>query len=129
MAGIRRLYEIRMAKYQELLSEYAARPEERTLAHHGRLRRFATSAGVSERYLSHINNGRKNIGDQFARDLENGMGKAENWMDQETSSERKKAPPFFELAALAHKVDAVAAERALLAIVRKGLCQQGRNAG
>lgn len=73
---------IRLRNYRALLCEFKARPGEKGLSNHGMLTRFAKAGAVNVRYLSHINSGRKNIGDTFARQLERGFGKPHGWLDQ-----------------------------------------------
>lgn len=79
--------EIRMRNYKALLLQFRARPEEASLAQHGMFTRFADHAGVSARYLSHINNGRKNIGEDLSRQLEAGFGLPHGWMDNDHEAE------------------------------------------
>lgn len=74
---------IRLKRYNQLLREFMQRPDQSMLPNHGLLQRFAQGCGVSARYLSHINNGRKNIGDATARQLEKGNGKPFGWLDHE----------------------------------------------
>jgi len=63
--------------YSKLCEEFPHDPE------HGMLRRFGLRVGVSPAYLSHIRNGRKNVGHATARSIERGFGLPANWMDQE----------------------------------------------
>lgn len=51
--------EIRMRNYRDLLLKFRGMPENERLPDHGMLKRFAEFTGVSPRYYSHINNGRK----------------------------------------------------------------------
>ena len=71
----------RLRNYKSLLVQFRSRPDQAGLPEHGLLTRFANHAGVSVRYLSHINNGRKNIGEAVSRQLEAGMELPEGWMD------------------------------------------------
>jgi len=75
--------DIRLKNYKLLLQEFQERPDQVGELHHGLLRRFATHTGLSDRYLSHINNGRKAIGGLVARKLEEGMGKSHGWLDND----------------------------------------------
>jgi hypothetical protein len=78
------IYGIRLQNYKRLLLAFRDRPDQRHLPGHGMLTRFAAEAGLrSARYLSHVNNGRKNIGDELARQLERGMGQPVGWLDNE----------------------------------------------
>lgn len=73
---------IRLQNYNLLLRMFRDRPDQAGLPAHGLLKRFAEHVSVSPRYLSHINNGRKNIGDALARRLETESGKPFGWMDR-----------------------------------------------
>lgn len=81
---------IRLKQYNKLLREFMRRPEQAMLPNHGMLLRFAVHSGVSARYLSHINNGRKNIGDATARQLEKGNGKPFGWLDADSDAPVKQ---------------------------------------
>ncbi|WP_294637403.1 hypothetical protein [uncultured Aquabacterium sp.] len=74
--------QIRLANYRDLLVAFANSPEEAGASDYGRLKRFATKAGVSDRMLSHINNGRGNLGSDLCRRMEQGLGLPSGWMDQ-----------------------------------------------
>ena len=74
---------IRMVNYQTLMHEFSNRADQKGLSDHGFLKRFADHGGLSVRYLSHINNGRKPIGDQVARQMELGFDKPAGWLDRE----------------------------------------------
>lgn len=75
------IHEIRKQNYRALLRQFRARTEEVNLPEHGMLKRFAEHAGVSARYLSHINNDRKHIGVTLARRMEVGLGLSRGWLD------------------------------------------------
>ena len=75
--------EIRMRNYKSLLLMFRDRPDQAGLPEHGLFTRFADKAGVSARYLSHINNDRKNIGTATARRMEAGFGLPVGWMDND----------------------------------------------
>lgn len=59
----------------------------------GMMARFASVAGMSAQYLSHIRNGRKEIGHKRARDMENGLSNlghefgdvVNGWLDNDQS--------------------------------------------
>ncbi|MFN3886114.1 MAG: hypothetical protein ACK4MG_04075 [Aquabacterium sp.] len=74
--------QIRLANYRDLLTAFANSPEEAGASDYGRLKRFAVKAGVSDRMLSHINNGRGNLGSDLCRRMEQGLGLPSGWMDQ-----------------------------------------------
>lgn len=72
---------IRLRNYSMQLAAFAASADQKRLPTHGKLARFAEATGTSARYLSHINNGRKNIGDAVARQIELGLGLQNGYMD------------------------------------------------
>lgn len=73
--------EIRMRNYRDLLLRFKGMPENKGLPDHGMLKRFSEFTGVSARYFSHINNGRKNIGGKTARTIEEAFGLGRGWFD------------------------------------------------
>lgn len=75
------IFGIRMRNYEVQFVEFGARQDQRCLPKHGQLVRFAQASGTSGRYLSHINNRRKRIGDALARQLELGLGLPSGYMD------------------------------------------------
>jgi len=82
---------IRRRNYETLMERFKARPEEQGMPVHGLLTRFAKHAGVSVRYLSHINNDRKNIGSSVARQLEAGFNLPIGWLDNDHEAEIESA--------------------------------------
>ncbi len=74
--------EIRMRNYLNLQVQFKMRPENKGLPDHGMLKRFAAFTDVSPRYYSHINNGRKNIGDKTARAIEKAFALEHGWFDR-----------------------------------------------
>ena len=112
------VHAVRMARYQELRSEFEASPVEQGQPAHGRLRRFAAHTGMSERYLSHIDNGRKSIGAATARKLERAMNKPANWLDTPASVGTNESEGIIQdLALRAWRMDSRATHAALLAIL------------
>ena len=75
--------EIRMKNYKRLLKEFEESPDQAGLLRHGLIKRFATKGGLSDRYLSHINNNRKQIGPKLARKMEEGFGLPFGWLDND----------------------------------------------
>jgi transcriptional regulator with XRE-family HTH domain len=71
---------IRFENFNKLMDElrehHADEPER------GMLTRFAEKTGISPRYLSHVRNGRKNIGHNTARAMEKAFGYPTGWLDQ-----------------------------------------------
>lgn len=55
------------------------RPDE---PNRGMLKKFAEKVDISDRYLSHVKCGRKQIGAAVARQLEAKCGKPHGWLDQ-----------------------------------------------
>ncbi|WP_175795941.1 hypothetical protein [Burkholderia anthina] len=53
----------------------------------GMLKRFAEQLGISDKFVSHINTGRKPIGDKSAQKIEAAMGLPRGWMDEAHSEE------------------------------------------
>lgn len=74
---------IRLRNYKRQLLAFRDRPDQAGLPEHGLLKRFSEAAGVSPRYLSHVNNGRKNIGADLARRMEVGLGLPHGYLDRE----------------------------------------------
>ncbi len=73
--------EIRLLNLNNLLTKFQnERPE---LPNHGILTKFAEFTNQSPRYLSHIWNGRKNVGAALARKIESAFQLTEGWMDVE----------------------------------------------
>ncbi|MFZ4623864.1 MAG: helix-turn-helix domain-containing protein [Rhodoferax sp.] len=77
---------MRMKNYKRLLREFQESPGQAELPHHGLIKRFSERVGVSDRYLSHINNGRKDIGAKTARSIENGFDKPHGWLDNDNDA-------------------------------------------
>jgi len=117
---LQNIHQVRMAKYRQLQEEFAGSENERNEPEHGRLHRFGAFTGISERYLSHINNGRKNIGDETARKLEKAFRKPANWMDTATAAPSDPGEAIIiSLALQAWKIDPLATHKALLSVVAK----------
>lgn len=108
---------IRLNNYRTLLLQFRAK-EDKTLPEHGLLTRFAEAAGVSARYLSHINNGRKNIGDGLARQMETAFSLRHGWMDNTHEAVSEGAPDaerqFINAATALYRESPVEAQAMLL---------------
>ena len=65
----------------ELFHEFSLLPEEREQPELGRRKRFAEKFQTSPRSFGHVWNGRRNIGDELARRLEQAFNKPQNWID------------------------------------------------
>lgn len=115
------IYQIRFNNYQGLIEKFSMRADQKGLLHHGQLRRFGEFAGLSPRYLSHINNQRKKIGDAFARKMESGFGMPQGWLDnihENTTSAYGDEKAFIDSLCLqAYTVDPVGTKMALLALI------------
>jgi hypothetical protein len=122
-APLKTIYGIRLQNYKRLLLAFRDRPDQQRLPKHGLLTRFAAEAGLrSARYLSHVNNGRKNIGDELARQLERGMGRPEGWLDNEHADPGPYVPAgseehFLEMARAVFQRSPVQAQAALLQVM------------
>jgi hypothetical protein len=115
-AALRTVFGIRLENYKRLLLEFRDSPHQRGLPQYGLLTRFAEASGVNARYLSHVSNGRKNIGDALARQLEAGMNKPVGWMDNDHSSSpaTDAEGQFLAVAAAMFRRSPVSAQAALL---------------
>jgi hypothetical protein len=104
------------------MKEFQKRPDQRGLPEHGLITRFATFASLNPRYLSHINNGRKNIGVSLARKIELAFSKPHGWFDKlhesDDSAESSEDEQFMlTLFYRACKVDAEATQHALWSVI------------
>lgn len=70
----------RLANFLMLFKQF--RDANATLPDHGMLKLFGHYLDLSDRYLSHVKNGRKPIGHATARQIEKATGKPEGWLDQ-----------------------------------------------
>lgn len=99
------------ALYKRFCAMYPDEPER------GMLRRFGQYTHISPRYLSHIRNGRKAIGHNIARQLEQAFGLPESWMDVShdgiDSNASNTEHSFLMRALAAHRANPAAAEAAL----------------
>lgn len=105
------------ALYKRFCAMYPDEPER------GMLRRFATYTHISPRYLSHIRNGRKAIGHNTARTLEQAFGLPESWMDVSHAELDGVAPAeklFLQRALAAYRKNQAVASSAL-AIVEQAV--------
>jgi hypothetical protein len=75
--------EIRMRNYRLLTQQYRTRALDRGEPERGLLNRFGEFTGVSPRYLSHVNNGRKHLGAETCRRMEQAFKLPHGWMDQD----------------------------------------------
>lgn len=114
------IHEVRMRKYMELQREFADRPDEKHEPERGRLQRFGAFVGISDRYLSHVNNGRKNIGDDTARKVELAFGKPRFWMDTGDAGVADTGEEIITgMAIRAWRKDPIATHAALMEIIAR----------
>ena len=71
--------EIRFNNFKFLFGKF--RDEHSHLPLRGMLKLFAEKLELSDRYLSHVKNGRKNIGANIARQIEKRLKLPHGWMD------------------------------------------------
>lgn len=75
--------EIRMRNYKILMQQYRTRELDRGEPERGLLNRFGEFTNISPRYLSHVNNGRKHLGAETCRRMEQAFKLPHGWMDQD----------------------------------------------
>lgn len=72
---------IRYANFLELRKQFRKSEDSQGIVERGELGRFAEVLGISARYVSHINNRRKNIGHSTARQIETALKLPHGWLD------------------------------------------------
>ncbi|MEN9885454.1 MAG: hypothetical protein RL758_32 [Pseudomonadota bacterium] len=110
--------EIRMRNYKTLVQQFRTRALDRGEPERGLLNRFGEHTGISPRYLSHVNNGRKHLGADSCRRMEEAFRLPHGWMDQDhlggpapgTRAERE----YLELALKLFRESPVEAQAVLL---------------
>lgn len=75
------VYEIRKKNYGVLYDQFREMEMREGLPPRGALARFAAYCGTSAAFLSHVNNGRKPIGAEVARQIERAFVLPHGWMD------------------------------------------------
>ena len=75
--------DVRLRNYKALMLRFREKESERGEPERGLLNRFGKFVEISPRYLSHVNNGRKAIGAQTARQIETAFGLPLGWMDHD----------------------------------------------
>jgi hypothetical protein len=94
--------EIRKRNYDALLLQFRQKEIQAGEPDRGFLNRFGAFVGISPRYLSHINNARKQIGSDTARKIELAFKLPHGWMDQDhlggVSASDRTEREFVELA-------------------------------
>lgn len=110
--------EIRFRNYKTLLVQFRQRDDQRGEPERGIINRFGEFVGISPRYLSHINNRRKNIGTATARQLEEAFKLPHGWLDHDhlsgPASSNRSEREFVELALRLFRESPVEAQAVLL---------------
>lgn len=73
----------RIQNYKTLMAQFRDRELDRGEPERGLLNRFGEFTGVSPRYLSHVNNGRKHLGADTCRRIEQAFRLPHGWMDHD----------------------------------------------
>jgi len=116
----RSIHQIRKMRYNDLKMEFSQLPQEKGRPLRGQLERFGAFTSISPRYLSHIENDRKNIGEETARKLENAFNKPQFWLDTEPRSDQLSNAGetiIKELACQAWRKNPLGTHAALLTII------------
>lgn len=79
--------DIRYANFRALLTRFEEKCSREGTPVYALLKQFGEFTGVSARYLSHLNNRRKAVGDLSAATLEKAFGLPLGWMDVDHSRE------------------------------------------
>ncbi|SIT50474.1 hypothetical protein BN2476_830045 [Paraburkholderia piptadeniae] len=84
-----RVKEIRRENFLFLFEQFKERVRQTLPSEpdRGMLKRFAEQLDISDKFVSHINTGRKPIGDKTAMKIEDSMGLPRGWMDETHSEE------------------------------------------
>lgn len=111
--------EIRLRNYRTLFEQFKLRDErEHGGAVRGTLRRFGEFIGINGRYLSHVSNGRRTIGNDTARKLELAFNLPHGWVDQDhvggTQLQSNAEREFIELALRLFRASPIEAQSVLL---------------
>jgi len=110
--------EIRYRNYKVLLKQFLDTGMSRGEPERGVLNRFGQFAEVSPRYLSHVNNGRKNLGADVCRRIEQAFKLPHGWMDQDhigsTAPHSRGEREFVELALQLFRESPIDAQAVLL---------------
>lgn len=75
--------EVRLRNYKVLMQQYRNKELDRGEPERGLLNRFGAFTDVSPRYLSHVNNGRKHLGPDSCRKMEQAFRLPHGWMDHD----------------------------------------------
>lgn len=117
------IYEIRFKNFQRLLDEF--QNKRTTKNERGLLLEFSQSVGISDRQLSHLRCGRRNIGTAAARQIEAGLRLSSGYMDVSHDVNLPETPNekhFIETALEIFRTNPVGAQQAMLDLMRGQVC-------
>lgn len=111
--------EVRLLNYKTLLKQFLEKGLDRGEPERGVLNRFGEFIGVSPRYLSHINNGRKHVGAETCRRIEQAFRLPHGWMDHDhigggAATNTRAEREYLELALKLFRESPVEAQSVLL---------------
>jgi hypothetical protein len=120
--------DVRLRNYKALMLRFREREAERGEPERGLLNRFGKFVDISPRYLSHVNNGRKAIGAQTARQIETAFGLPLGWMDHDhmagPAPSSRTEREYLELALRLFRQSPVEAQSLLLKYVTERMLGQ-----
>jgi hypothetical protein len=120
--------QVRLRNYKALMLRFREREAERGEPERGLLNRFGKFVEVSPRYLSHVNNGRKDIGAATARKIETAFGLPLGWMDHDhmagPAPSSRTEREYLELALRLFRQSPVEAQSLLLKYVTERMIGQ-----
>lgn len=122
--------ETRRENLLKLLADYRDRVNDGR--EHGLLRDFGIASGVSDRQLSHLKSGRRNLGTATARLMEKSLGLPHGWMDEahsKTMPESEAESLFVELALRLYRASPTGANMAILNAMEGVTCRQQNGTG
>lgn len=110
--------EVRLRNYKTLMQQFRNKELERGEPERGVLNRFGEHVGISPRYLSHINNGRKHVGAETCRRIEQAFRLPHGWMDHDHlgggASNTRAEREYLELALKLFRESPIEAQGVLL---------------
>jgi|GEM_PF-2561887 hypothetical protein len=120
--------DVRLRNYKALMLRFRQKESERGEPERGLLNRFGKFVEISPRYLSHVNNGRKAIGAQTARQIETAFGLPLGWMDHDhmagPAANSRSEREYLELALQLFRQSPVEAQSLLLKYVSERMLGQ-----
>lgn len=117
------IHAIRLQNFRALFLRFANSPDEAGKPEYGRFKRFCEAGNLNTRYVSHVSNGRKNIGTELCRTIERGFDLPHGWMDQRHDQEAASQAAsederdFIELALRLYRENPLRTQRALTRLV------------